>query len=288
MQSMTAVHRLSLILMTLFVMCTPAGAAERPALRLGVIDESFYEVVGNVVAQALERQGYKVNLSRGSHTDIYGAVGRGDIDLCVAFWLPDGHATQWKALDGKVAEVVTLYEGAHFFWGVPSYVPAGEVSTISDLRKPAVAARMDHTIHGLAPDATITFQSIAAIDKYQLREAGYQVVPGSIPAWTSSLQNAVAARRWVVVPTWTPNWLVREYGLRPIADPQNLLGGMNRVVLAAHNPPGTAVLTEADLAAIRSLKISLDDVIDMDVAINKNGLSPENVARSWLEAHSAH
>jgi glycine betaine/proline transport system substrate-binding protein len=284
---MTALYRSAIILMALFVMRTSVGATEQPILRLGVIDESFYEVVGNVVAQTLERQGYKVNMSRGSHTDIYGAIGRGDIDLCVAFWLPDGHATQWNALGKKVAEVMTLYEGAHFFWAVPSYVPASEVSTIFDLRKPTVAARMDHTIRGLAPDAAITFQSIAAIDKYQLREAGYRAVPSSFPVWTSSLQNAVAARRWVVVPTWTPNWLVREYGLRPIADPQNLLGGINRVVLAAHSSPGTAVLKEADLAVIRSLKISLDDVIDMDVAVNKNGLSPEDAARSWLETHGA-
>jgi glycine betaine/proline transport system substrate-binding protein len=282
---MTGLYRSAIILMALSAMCTLAGAAEQPTLRLGVIDESFYEVVGYVVAQTLERQGYKINLSRSSHTDIYSAIGRGDIDLCVAFWLPDGHATQWKALGGKVAEVVTLYEGAHFFWGVPSYVPASELSTISDLRKPAVAARMDHTIHGLSPDATITFQSIKAIDKYQLRDAGYQVVSGTFAAWTSSLQNAVAAGRWIVVPTWTPNWFVREFGLRPIADPQNLLGGMNRVVLAAHNPPGTAILKPADVAAIRSLKISVDDVIDMDFAINKNGLSPENAARSWLDTH---
>jgi glycine betaine/proline transport system substrate-binding protein len=269
-------------------MGTSVGATEEPVLRLGVIDESFYEVVGNVVAQTLERQGYKVNFFRGSHTDVYGAIGRGDIDLCVAFWLPDGHARQWKALGDKVAEVMTLYEGAQFFWGVPSYVPASEVSSISDLRKPAVAARMDHTIHGLAPDATITFQSMAAIDKYQLRAAGYHVVPGSFAVWTSSLQKAVAAGNWVVVPTWTPYWFVRAYGLRPIADPQNLLGGVNRVVLAAHNPSGTAMLKEADLAAIRSLRISLEDVIDMDVAINKNGLSPESAARSWLETHGIH
>ena len=77
-------------------------------------------------------------------------------------------------------------------------------------------------------------------------------------------------------------------GSRPIADPQILLDGMNRVVLAAHSPPGTAVLKEADLAAIRSLKISLDDVIDMDVAVNKNGLPPEDAAHSWLETHGAH
>jgi glycine betaine/proline transport system substrate-binding protein len=285
---MTALYRSAIILIASFVMPASVGAAEQPTLRLGVIDESFYEVVGNVVAETLARRGYKVNLSRGSHTDIYGAIGRGDIDLCVAFWLPDGHATQWNALGEKVAEVLTLYEGARFFWVVPSYVPASEVSTISDLRKPAVAARMDHTIRGLAPDATITFQSIAAIDQYQLREAGYRVVPSSFPVWTSSLQNSVAARRWVVVPTWTPNWFVREYGLRPIADPQNLLGGINRVVLAAHSPPGTAVLKEADLAAIRSLKISLEDVIDMDVAVNKNGLSPKDAAHSWLETHGAH
>jgi glycine betaine/proline transport system substrate-binding protein len=288
MRPMTVLRRSVFILMALSIMRTSIGATEQPVLRLGVIEESFYEVVADIVAETLERQGYKVILSRGSHTDIYGAIGRGDIDLCVAFWLPDGHATQWKALGEKVAEVVTIYEGAHFFWGVPNYVPASEVSAISDLRKPAVAARMDHTIHGLAPDTTITFQSIAAIDKYQLREAGYRVVPGSFAAWTSSLQKAVAAGRWVVVPTWTPYWFVREYGLRPIADPQNLLGGMNRVVLAAHSPPGTAILKEADLAAIRSLRISLDDVVDMDVAINKNGLSPESAARSWLETHGAH
>jgi hypothetical protein len=72
-------------------------------------------------------------------------------------------------------------------------------------------------------------------------------------------------------------------GSRPIADPQILLGGMNRVVLAAHSPPGTAVLKEADLAAIRSLKISLDDVIDMDVAVNKNGLPPKTLPTVGLK-----
>jgi len=285
---MTAWYRSALMVMLGSALCGSLGAAERPTLRLGVIDESFYEAVGNVVAQTLEAQGYRIDLSRGSHTEVYAALGRGDIDLAVAFWLPDGHATQWKALGTTVTEVVTLYEGARFFWGVPNYVPAREVSSISDLRKPAVAARMDHTIHGLAPDATITFQSIVAIDRYQLREAGYHVVPGSFPVWTSNLRQAVAAKRWVVVPTWTPNWIVREYGLRPISDPQDLLGGVNRVVLAAHSPPGTAALGAADIGAIRSLKMTLDDVIDMDLAVNKNGLSPDKAARRWLETHSAH
>jgi len=34
--------------------------------------------------------------------------------------------------------------------------------------------------------------------------------------------------------------------------------------------------------------MALDDVIDMDVAINKHGLSAEGAARSWLEARDAH
>ncbi len=43
--------RTALILMASLVMHMSAKASENPALGLGVIDESFYEVVGNVVAQ---------------------------------------------------------------------------------------------------------------------------------------------------------------------------------------------------------------------------------------------
>ncbi len=40
-------------------------------------------------------------------------------------------------------------------------------------------------------------------------------------------------------------------------------------------------------AAIRSLEMLQDDAVSMNVAINKNGLSPEDAARSWLETHAA-
>ena len=86
----------------------------------------------------------------GLHPDIFPKLGAGEVDMLVAAWLPYGHAEYWQKYGDCCVEVATLYEGAHFFWAVPDYVPSDVVASVSDLVKPDVAARMQKLIKARA------------------------------------------------------------------------------------------------------------------------------------------
>jgi glycine betaine/proline transport system substrate-binding protein len=252
------------------------------ARRLSCIDESFYRATAAVVAAVLERCGHAVTVIDGSHTEAYEALGRGDADLCVAFWLPEGHAAAWAKLSGRAVELATLYEGARFFWAVPASLP-GAIQQIGDLADPAHAALFPKIIRGLSMDATITTASIAAVREYGLDKAGFRVEPGDFPAWKTSLDEAERDRRGVILPLWQPYHLNALYHLRRLDDPRGVLGGINRVALAAavglpqRLPPQT-------IAALRHIGLTLEAVSEMDAAICVGGKTPEQAAANWLKS----
>ena len=127
----------------------PAARAEAPTIRLGQVSLSFYAVVGGIVQEVLDEDGYKVDVTAGSHGDIFPKLGAGDVDILVAAWLPDGHAPLYAKVKDDTFVIGELYDNAKLYWAVPDYVPADLVRTIDDLKKPEVTARMDKRIRGI-------------------------------------------------------------------------------------------------------------------------------------------
>ena len=105
-------------------------------ITLGQISLSFYSVVGGVVQEILEREGYGVVVVEGPHADIFPQLGAGKVDIFVAAWLPNGHAQLFAKVENSTFKITKLYDGASFFWAVPSYVPENVLSSVDDLRKP--------------------------------------------------------------------------------------------------------------------------------------------------------
>jgi glycine betaine/proline transport system substrate-binding protein len=264
------------------------SSADAPAtepIRLGRIDETFYQAVGVVVQRLIERSGQRVVVVDGSHTETYRAVAAGEVDLCVAFWLPDGHAGPWKRAAGRVEEVATIFDGAQFFWAVPDYMPQ-EVQAIADLARPEIAAKMPKIVRALSLDATITTASQTVVQHYGLATVGYRVSPGTFEDWKKSLDDAESQRSWVALPLWQPYYFNRKYHLRPLADPDGLLGGMNRVVVAA-NIRSADKLSARARSILRRMRLSIEDVTAMDYAINVEHVSAEVAADRWLADHEA-
>ena len=250
------------------------------ALTLARIDESFYQAVAAVVALSLERSGHAVTVKDGSHTEAYDLLGRAEADLCVAFWLPTGHAAPWAKLEGRAEELVTLYEGARFFWAVPDETAPPELRAVTDLATPSLAASFPRTIRGLSMDATVTTASIAMIEAYGLDALGFRVEPGGFTPWRASLVDAIAAGRNVVLPLWEPYHLDALYPLRRLHEPRGLLGGANRVVLAARVGL-RETLPDATLRALGTMGLTLAAVSEMDKAICVDGATPEEAAAAW-------
>ena len=248
------------------------------------INETFYQATAALVVDVLTGMGHSVKVVDGTHTSAYGAIKDGTADLCVGFWLPTGHERAWSQVKDSAVELSTIYEGARFYWAVPSYIPESEVASIEDLAKPSVSARMIKSIRALSLDATITTESMNAIGVYGLKDAGYHVLPGEFGPWKEALAAAVKNKAWIVEPLWEPYYFNRIYSLRPLKDPKNLFKGRNRVILAAHNGVRER-LPKRTIDALGRMRVRLEDITDMDVDINVNSASPEAAAMNWISKH---
>lgn len=271
-------------MMAIAASCAAAPLAARASsgpIVLGQVQLSFYAVTGGVVHEVLERLGHAVEVRSGPHEMMFPLLGAGEIDLMAAVWLPEAHGAYWARYGGQALEVAALYDGARFFLGVPDYVPASQVATIADLAKPEVAARMEKIVQAIGPGATITTVAGQAMEAYDLSRLGYVVRPGTAQTWTSAYDQAVSSGRWIVFPSWTPQYLNRDGKIRPLSDPKSVLGGANRAVLVAPQARFAAlpVRTQAVLGRIR---LSLEAVTEMDWFCNARKMTPREAARTWI------
>jgi len=279
--------RRSLLIAGAGAMVGGAARAQSPVERpivLGQVSLSFYAVVGAVVQAVLEQLGHTVEVLQGPHEEMFPMLADARIDLMAAVWLPEGHGAYWARYGEGAQEIARLYEGARFFWAVPSYVPPEEITSIEDLAKPSVAARMTKLIHGIGTGAAITTLSRKALKAYGLGRLGYSLQPGTQSGWTGAFDAAARERRWIVFPTWAPQYLNRGGQLRALADPRGVLGGANHASLVGPRER-FRTLPEPTRAALRRIDLGLDGVTEMDWLVNVEGQTPRDAARTWMRAN---
>jgi glycine betaine/proline transport system substrate-binding protein len=271
-------------LLAAFVLSCPAAFAQSRFVTLGHVDISFYEVTAKVVQGVLERLGYTVAVKTGSHAQIYPLLGNGEIDLFVAVWLPGAHASYWEQYKDSSVKVTTLFEDARLFWAVPDYVPATEVKSVADLRKPEVAAKMQKDIRGTHPDSGLMIGSKKIMQEYALPDAGYQLVPNEAAERATNFTENIAAKRWFVMPLSQPNYLNRVASMRILDEPKQFLGGADKAYLVAHKD-FYAKVDKHTWKALQRISLSVKAVTEMDYLVNVKKLTPEYAARNWMAAH---
>jgi len=281
MQTMT---RWLVGLLAAFAFSCPAAFAQSRFVTLGHVDISFYEVTAKVVQGVLERLGYTVAVKTGSHAKIYPLLGNGEIDLFVAVWLPGAHASYWEKYKDSSVQVTTLFEDARLYWAVPDYVPAAEVKSVADLRKPEVAAKMQKEIRGTHPDSGLMIGSKKIMEEYSLDAAGYQLASGEPADRAANLNENIAAKRWFVMPLSQPNYLNRVANMRILDEPKQFLGGADKAYLVAHKD-FYAKVDKHTWKALQRMSLSVKAVTEMDYLVNVKKLTPEYAARNWMAAH---
>ncbi len=264
----------------------PSRGARRTSapIVLGSVSLSFYSVTGAVVSLVLERLGHRVEIKEGLHEQIFPLLGEARIDLMAAAWLPEGHAAYWARYGKNAVEIAKLYEGARFFWAVPDYVPEADVASIADLARPEIAQRMTREIQGIGQGATISVLSQRAIGDYGLDAWGYSFRSGTAADWITTYRSAVAQKRWMIFPTWTPQFLNQGPGLRPLNDPRGTLGGLNRASLVGPRVRVDA-LPQKTRRTLSQIKLDIDAVTRMDGYVNVGQMTPRNAALAWMAAH---
>lgn len=255
--------------------------ARADVVTIGHPSLSFYEATAHVIGFVMERTGYQAAFESGSHSQIFPRVASGAVDLLVAAWLPDAHAEYWKEYGKELVKVGTLYEGARLYWAVPAYIPAEAVRSVADLKKPEVAEKMVKTIRGTLPDSGLMIGSKKIFDHYDLASAGYVLQPGPAKEWIANFEARVAAKEWVVMPLWQPQYLNKAHKLRILEEPQQFLGGPNQATLVASRD-FWGRLNKKQKAVYSRIEMSVRAVTDLDYWVNVEKMSTRDAARRWI------
>ena len=254
--------------------------SKQTPIRLGYIDLSFHEASAGVVKEILEHHGHAVALRAAPHEAMFKLLQAREVDLVASAWLPSSHGAYLAPALDEVEKLTVLYE-PYCIWGVPDYIPEEVLSSVDDLKRLYVTARMDKTIDGINPGAGISRFSAAMIEAYGLHASGYRFVPGSEASAFAKFERAVAERQWFVMPLWHPQYLHHEHRIRALAEPKGMLGGHDEATLVARK----AVLphiSDAALAELRALHLGNEVVTGLEHAIRVEGLSAQQAARRWL------
>jgi len=224
---------ITLLLIALLAGCQPSATSQDNHITIGWTAWDDAEFVSRLAKTLIESHtDYEVDLELASIGKQYDSVADGSMDVMMMAWLPDTHARYWGRVKDRVVDLGTLYDNARLGWAVPDYVPAGELSSIADMTKPGVQARLGGRIEGIDPGAGLMDLSRETVAAYGLGQ-DYRLTTGNDASRTQALAEAVAAQRWVVVTAWTPHWIFARYHLRLLDDPKHALGKSQRVDVVA-------------------------------------------------------
>jgi glycine betaine/proline transport system substrate-binding protein len=254
------------------------------SITLARLNESFHQASGAIVEEVLRDLGHQVEVIEGPHAELYPRFAAGEADLFAASWLPNGHSTYWQQYGDRFVQLTPLYEGARFFWAVPAYIPANLVSSIADLSRPELAGRLELDIQGVMPGTGLMRVSGDVMREYGLTTAGYRLLEGSVPLLIAHIDRAMAGERWFITPLWQPQFLNQVYPFRVLEDPRGLLGTPDQAFLLGYQGIEQR-LPATTLAVLRRIRVNLQDITEMDLMINRQGMTPNEAARTWMNAH---
>ena len=218
----------SLLALALALASMSAAAAERPPIRIGWTAWADGVFMTRLAEHLIETElDQPVELVRAGISEQYQGLASGRLDLMLMSWQPRTHAPWIARLGGRIEDLGVLYDGGRLGWAVPAHVPRAAVASIADLAAPTTVERLGGRIVGIDPGSGLMRLSSRALEVYGLED--YRLEPGSGPAMTAALAEAVEAGEWIVVTGWNPHWMFAAHDLRYLEDPEGVLGGREQV-----------------------------------------------------------
>ncbi|MGF6737381.1 glycine betaine/proline transport system substrate-binding protein [Paraburkholderia atlantica] len=210
----------------------------------------------------------------------YQGVARGDLDIMVGGWLPVTHAAYYARYKNDMDDVGIIYTGGKNGWAVPAYIPESELSSISDLNKPDVKARLNGTIDGIEPGGGLMQASEKTLKGYDLN--GYNLQSSSEAGMLAGVSRAYQSKQWVVATVWSPHWLFQKWQMRYLKDPKGTLGSEEQVHAFASKQFASRY-PRADVF-FKHFKLTLADVESIEYEGNATN-DYASAAKKFVDAH---
>lgn len=271
--------RMAAAALALLVVTGPAMAADEPITIYTdnyAADEAMSRVARDLIEQHFDTP---VELKPVSVGVSFVGTARDERSMFLAAWLPATHGEYMARVEDDVVNLGTIYTGAKLGWVVPDYVPADQLGSIEDLKKPEVAERLNGRIQGISAGAGLMQLSNKAMEDYALDD--YRLITASGPAMTAALKRAIENEEWIVVTGWSPHWKWERFDLRYLDDPKGTLGGAEHVDAIA-SP--ALVESEPEITDfIRRMTFELDQINPMLAEAERT--SYDEAAATFIEEH---
>ncbi|WP_286898224.1 MULTISPECIES: glycine betaine ABC transporter substrate-binding protein [Sphingobacterium] len=271
---MRKIKSMVLCLMVLLLASCSTGR-NKNIIHIGMVDGWAEGVAMTEVAKVImEEKGYHVVIQRATPDMILASMNNGDTDLYMDVWLPLTHGTK-VAKFPNIEELGTSYSHARNGLVVPDYVT---IDRIEELRKHE--REFDKRIIGIEKGAGITRAVDQVIKEYEL---DYKHVNSSTVAMITELQNAIKAKRWIVVAGWQPHWMFAKMKLKFLEDPKKTLGDAEQIKIFAR---GDFRMEQPELAQFFS-KVYFDESTMADLLSQMQGSQNKtDAAKEWIKKHN--
>lgn len=191
---------------------------QKPTVKIVYVDWASEIASSNVVkAVIVDELNMNCELLSVSLIAMWEAIAVGDQDAMVSAWLPSLQAHFLDKFKSQVDHLGPNLKGTKIGLVVPQYVSIDSIDELQEHQE-----NFDNKIIGIDPHAGIMEKAAAALKEYKLDK--YQLVSGSGPTMTRTLESAIAEGNWIVVTGWTPHWKFARWDLKYLKDTKNVFG----------------------------------------------------------------
>ncbi len=261
------------------VLGTTGLAAAKGQVKLGYVNWAEGVAMTHLAKVALEdKMGYDVTITMADAAPIFTSVADGDYDAFLDAWLPVTHEAYMERYGDDLEDYGYNFEGARIGLVVPTYVG---IDSIEELN--AHASKFDDLIVGIDAGAGIMQASEEALTAYDLDNM--TLMPGSGPAMTAMLKDAVDDNDWVVVTGWTPHWKFARWDLKFLEDPKGVYGATENIHTVARKG------LEEDMPEVayflKQFKLNAQQLGSLMGTIADGGSNTLGAARDWMHENEA-
>ncbi|WP_280541021.1 ABC transporter substrate-binding protein [Chromohalobacter sp. 11-W] len=242
-----------------------------------------------IMAQILAPLGYTNERQELSSTVGYKTLQTGDSDVFLAGWLPAQQNSYDAAMDdGSIVDLGNNVTGARMGFAVPGYVYDAGVTSAEQLDDPENRERFDGRYYSIESGSTVSdfIHDAQRDDTYGLGD--WELLESSTPGMLSAVRSAYDEKRWIAFYGWTPHWMVPEFDMHILDDPEGIYGknqGRSDVRTIVAKP-----FSEANPNLMRLLDQFVLSAAQQSDFIREYGLEErelETVAHEWLQNHPA-
>lgn len=204
-----------------------AQADEPAPIRIGWVNWADAEITAKLADTVLKDHLKKpVKLVMADIGIQFQALANGNIDIIPMVWLPSTHGAFYAKYKDKLEDLGVIYQG-RIGMAVPTSVPESEISSVEDLNKPEVKAKLEGKILTSEVGNGQYKLTVKAIEEYKLD--GYKLVASSETGMLNELDRNLKRGKWSLVNAWSPHWMFSKWPLRYLDDPKHIFGGAEQV-----------------------------------------------------------